>query len=411
LEATRSYEQPSQVAVFGQFANFGGAAIEFDVSLSFNGDVRSVKSVRIPARTAATPEAPAAPGQAGVVFEADLPGSGVIELRQQTADALAADNAGWVVLPAPRSARVLLVTEGNAPLEMALESVALEGLDVVSPAEIAGLTAAQLQARYPADITVLDRATAPPVPGMHYLVFGAPPPLEGLVSQGPGGEATVLEWQSRHPVLANVDLSELYLQEHERLELPSGAVVLAEGPESPLLALVYAGGSRYLLAPFDVLETNWPFDTGWIMFVVNAVQFLSSDELDLRTVLHAGDPLEVRLRPGVESAEVVLPDGTRETIDLDANGRLYYAPLSQLGVYEVRDAGADEAKRYAVNLLDEEESDLEPETDLQLAGGDVPDLSRSGASRPNRHFWPYLALSGMAFLMVEWYVYNRKVQI
>jgi hypothetical protein len=65
-------------------------------------------------------------------------------------------------------------------------------------------------------------------------------------------------------------------------------------------------------------------------------------------------------------------------------------------------------RRFAVNLLDSSESDLVPRPaidigDAQVAPGEVH-------SRP-RDIWQWIALAALLLLLLEWYVYNRRVYI
>ena len=70
-----------------------------------------------------------------------------------------------------------------------------------------------------------------------------------------------------------------------------------------------------------------------------------------------------------------------------------------------RDGGQ---RRFAVNLLDADESNVEPRPTVQIGAESV----HAGQTRHQpRELWKYAVLAGLAFLMLEWYVYNRKVQI
>ena len=63
----------------------------------------------------------------------------------------------------------------------------------------------------------------------------------------------------------------------------------------------------------------------------------------------------------------------------------------------------------ASNLLDPFESDITPEESVALASEIVSAASQreSGIER----YWRYLLLLALAIIMLEWYIYNRKVYV
>jgi hypothetical protein len=89
-------------------------------------------------------------------------------------------------------------------------------------------------------------------------------------------------------------------------------------------------------------------------------------------------------------------------------------------VYEVRWSGTpgptdvtdgDKALRvFTSNLSDAEESDVAAAEDVSLATKVVAaSQERVGAS--DQRMWPWLVLAALLVIMLEWFVYNRKVHI
>jgi hypothetical protein len=62
---------------------------------------------------------------------------------------------------------------------------------------------------------------------------------------------------------------------------------------------------------------------------------------------------------------------------------------------------------FAVNLLDADESDIAPVSQLEIGADAI--ASSEGVQRMNRPIWPWLLAAGLAILMLEWIVYNRRV--
>jgi len=78
-------------------------------------------------------------------------------------------------------------------------------------------------------------------------------------------------------------------------------------------------------------------------------------------------------------------------------------------VYAV--ATPDQAPRfYAVNLLDPQESWIEPREKIELADAVVA-AEKEGVQRANMPLWPLLALVALVLVCVEWLAYNLKVRI
>jgi hypothetical protein len=65
----------------------------------------------------------------------------------------------------------------------------------------------------------------------------------------------------------------------------------------------------------------------------------------------------------------------------------------------------------AVNLLDPTESDLRAAASLELASRSVAAVASGAGVNDRRSLWPWLLLACLAILMVEWWIYNRKVMI
>ena len=82
-----------------------------------------------------------------------------------------------------------------------------------------------------------------------------------------------------------------------------------------------------------------------------------------------------------------------------------YEQTERLGIYQVQWSGATQ-QRFAVNLLDAGESNLEPRPAFRV--GDVRVVAGQTPRQP-RDLWKYVALAAFALLLVEWYFYNRRI--
>jgi hypothetical protein len=77
-----------------------------------------------------------------------------------------------------------------------------------------------------------------------------------------------------------------------------------------------------------------------------------------------------------------------------------------LGVYEA--TWADQTRKFAVNLFDVNESHIEPRPAVKI--GEVQIAAGQSRKQP-RELWRWVVLCGLLFLLLEWWIYNRRVHV
>jgi len=410
MNARRSYEQPEQVEIFASLANYGAEPATRDVQLAVDGNVQAIRSVTIPAGQAGGGEVPFKPGQTAVNFSLSHREAGVLEVRQLGADALPGDDAAWSILEPPKRLSVLLVTQGNPVLESALRACPLARLDPCTPAGFDALDPAAFAAQQRYDVIVLDNHVPARTPQCRYLVFGPPP--NGIDVNGPQelDNQVMVDWRSQHPVLQYVNLTNFFALKGRKLELPRDAEVLAEFNESPALALVRRQGSTYLLAGFDILQSNWPFEPSFVLFCYNALSFLGAQAgSGGRHELAVGEPIAIESVPAETVLTLTRPDSTKTELKPDPGGTVRFPGTQRVGVYAVQTPGQP-GHRYAVNLLDAEESRIEPQDQIKFSSVAVA-AQEQMVQRANVPLWPPLVLAALMLVCLEWLAYNLKVRI
>ena len=65
-------------------------------------------------------------------------------------------------------------------------------------------------------------------------------------------------------------------------------------------------------------------------------------------------------------------------------------------------------RSFAVNLLDSEESNLEPRNIIHIGAEEI--VSGKERQQP-REIWKWLVLVAFCLLLTEWYIYNRRVYV
>jgi len=414
MQARRSYENPEEVNVFATLANYGAAPVTCDVQLSINDDVPAVRSVTVPPRKTDESSQAFQPGKLAVDFSLSYAEAGVLEVRKlqdsNEPDCLICDDAAWAILSPPKKLSVLLVTKGNKVLESALQACPLANLELKSTSQFDTIDQNDLSVEQRYDMIVLDNCVPAVLPKCRYLVFGRPPDGIDVSSPEELENQVIVDWRTKHPVLKYVDLTNLYVAKCHRMILPRDAEVLAEFNETPALALVRRNGSEFLLAGFDVLQSNWPFEPGFVLFCYNATGFLGmqfggGQEMNLKV----GEPIVVEGLDGQSTAQIDGPDFSGTEIRSSASGSLRFPGTGRAGTYRLS-IGEQPARFFAVNMLDPKESNIEPQREIVLSGQPVQ-AEESDLSRANLPMWPFLIGLALVLVCLEWIIYNHKVRI
>src|SRR5262249_3520505 len=181
-------------------------------------------------------------------------------------------------------------------------------------------------------------------------------------------------WRGRHPVLRYlVALHELGIAEAFRLkDLPPPPYLMEGENKTALMVTLRRDVFTDLVMAFAILNdkgewnTNWPLQPSFPLFLRNVLFTLGnvSDGTSEETV----QPGQVKtLRPDVTVGEVMVrnPEGKTQTLTRGTRPDFSYGETDQVGVYQVGWEGAWQ-RNFAVNLLDPEESNIEPRSVVSI---------------------------------------------
>lgn len=410
MQARRSYENPQEVSVFATIANYSSEQVTGDIQLSINGNVRAVRSVTIEPMAGETESEAPRPGRVSVDFTLSQPAEAVIEIRQLQPDFLPGDDAAWAIIPPPKQLSVLLVTRGNTVLKSALQACPLASLDVQSPDQFDSTDDSTATTQTGYDVIVLDNYMPSELARGRYLIFGAVPDGIDVSVTGELKNQIIADWRPRHPVLQYVNLNNLFAAKCSEMSVPRDAQVLAEFNEGPAIVLLRRKGSVFLLAGFDILDTNWPFEPGFVLFCYNATAFLGTQAgQDQKTELRVGDPIIIDGLTPDTVATISGPGFPEKDIVATASGSIRFPSIETVGVYSVNIPGR-RPRLFAANLLDSKESNIRPRREIVLSGEPVK-AQDSPASRGNIPLWPFLVLFALVIAFLEWLIYNSKVRL
>jgi hypothetical protein len=430
FDVKRIWDRPGMLSVFVQVANFGPDPIQSDVSISLNGKLLpgagAVREVSLGPGQAFQDGRPAErdggsadqdlPPAQNVLFEFFHDSGGVIEVRLHRADALATDNVVVAPIDPPRQVRVLAVTD-RWPVELYLtrfmKELEIEDFQLMKPDafEQAPDDALIAEGRSAFDLVIFDRHDTDRLPPGNYVSFGCLPKIEG-VSAGDDIEGEPLIYgREDHPLIRYVNYDGLYVARWRRLELPPHAVTLIEGSDSVVMAMLTDPGHRYVITAFDLLESNFLNEVAFPIFMQNAIGYLAGGGMIAdRRLVQPGETISIALPPGAQEVRIRRPNGHIDEPPVPRGSFVNYARTQDVGVYEVSfDDDRAGPELYAANLLDAVESNIAPADKFRVGSEAVESIERD--AKVNEPLWPYLAAAAILILLLEWWIYNRRIMI
>ena len=422
LRTQRNYEQPESLDIFLTVRNFGSGPAETDVSVFVDGTLRSVQPVKLSARPAAeaatsqptTREARSDDTSArSLSFGLMLDRAAVVEAKLSRADALAADNAAYAVVPPPRRQRVLVVTEGRYPfLHDVIAGLPLLEYPFVTPAgyEAGNGGPYAVDGKSTFDVVIFDKYVPDKLPSGNYMFLGAIPKLKEIEVSGKLEKHALIWWDETNPVLRHVSLDYVYVGESQTVKVPRQAEVMVEGPQGPVLFRYAADGRQYLVLTFPIERSTWVSKLSFPVFVYNAIRYLGGGDAEAeRGPVRPGETLRVPIPPGTDKLRLLRPDDSRATLVPDASGVAYYGGTERVGVYRAEN-GVPGFDRFAVNLEDDWESDVAPPSSpLKVGAAPVVELAAIKTATPE--VWRWFIGAALALMLIEWWVYNRRVML
>ncbi len=113
------------------------------------------------------------------------------------------------------------------------------------------------------------------------------------------------------------------------------------------------------------------------------------------------------LRPDVPIAKMMVeppPPGPAEVVLRSPQGDFSYKDTERVGVYRAQWDGGE--RSFAVNLLDPEESNLQPRDEVTIGSA----VLKGGATRGQvRDTWKWGAAAALGLLLLEWSLYYRRI--
>lgn len=304
------------------------------------------------------------------------------------------------------------------------------------------------------DLLVFDRvavasdAGIAAIPSLHLGATVRTAALDVQVIPATSGRTSMLTWNRQDALMRFVTPEDVTVSTATSLSIAPGTasrdiVSLIDGQSGPLVvaSAAVAGGNppagtqpgrtgriRRVATSFPISDSTWPPDVSFVVFMSNVIETLTGSAAARTGIAIAtGEPLLADLPAGrSRPVDLLAPAPDSRVIEsttlAEASTLASFAPVSRVGIYEVRDRGAAALLQDApaflampVSLLNAAETDLLPGDDASpdaAASGTTPDAAKLAGPtvREPRELWDKLLLALVALLALEWLVYGLKAR-
>ena len=319
---------------------------------------------------------------------------------QNFLDSLPLDNTAFAVFQASNSRRVLLVSKGNLFLEQLLAS--LPGIQPFRALPAADGTV-QIP-NDPFDLYIFDGIVPPELPNANLLFIN---PSSNPFFEVGGAYNEFKNMQVTEHALTNfVDWSNVHILQAKLVETPAWAETLIASDAGPLVFAGETKGQRIAALAFDLKESDLPLQIAYPILFSNLINYLAPPSaFDATQSLTPGESLSILPQSNVDRIVVASPSNQAYTLPLD---QPTFTQTDELGYYAVNFISGDSnrVEYFAVNLFDENESNIQPRESIQVGRSTVtPTVAQQIGQR---ELWTWLAALALLVLMIEWQVFHRK---
>jgi hypothetical protein len=224
-----------------------------------------------------------------------------------------------------------------------------------------------------------------------------------VVSKGMIDTPKIVSWENNHPLFRFIDMSDINISGSDDVFLPDGAKTLVQGDKSPLMFIYEKKNFRGVYILFDLFKSDWQLLPSFPIFMANCVDYFSrQSEVSGIENHHTGETLTLDFVTPGQKIEVKNPVKTGKE-SVASTGEIPSLTLEYVGIYKVK--AGDAERIYPANLLNSRESDITPDTPVEIKQL----KSKEGKTFPLiREIWKELAMAALLFLLLEWYIFNRR---
>jgi len=326
--------------------------------------------------------------------------TGIAKVLLEIDDDFSIDNHAFLSLNASKDIWVLLVSKGNYFLEKLLE--AYPNFKVNSVNEIIASSWYEQTARH--DIVIVDRMDFPKTDKGNFLLIDSYSPSVPIVKTGQVRMLKNLDWDRKNPLMANVNLAGLIVEQATKLQADKRLQPVIESTQTGMMYTYEEGGLRAVVVGFDFTQSDLPLKVAFPVMMSNIINWLNPHKLEFSILqTRAGDPFDIYLNPNTETFYTRAPQEKWEKHRATVNP-YKYTHTQKVGIYSISEN--DKQRYFTVNLADESESNITRASIDQLPI--EPDGSSISEEISVQHpLWTIFLLIGCAVMMIEWYLWLK----
>jgi hypothetical protein len=228
-----------------------------------------------------------------------------------------------------------------------------------------------------------------------------PPDAAGLWrTTGHHERPEITSVERSHPVNNFLSYGDLHVENVASRETASWLKPIVSAGNDPLIWAGDDGRRRIVMIGFDLGRSDLPLKVEFPILLANAISWLAGrDSPAAERAVRTGHPATIRT--AAPSASVTTPGGdTREVAARD--GSVVFADTLRAGTYEVKSG-----QPFAASLLSEAESNTTPRDSIRTRAGEATGQMETFHSE--REAWRWIALFALGVLMIEWWIYQRRI--
>jgi hypothetical protein len=322
--------------------------------------------------------------------------NGIARATLEIDDDFTVDNQAYLSLNAAKEIWVLLVSKGNHFLEKLL--AAYPNFRVNSVKEIIPTSWPEQTARH--DIVIIDRMDFPETARGNFLLIDSYSPSIPLVKTGRVRLPEILTWNRKSPLMADVDLSGLIVEESAQLQTDRQLQPVIDSARTGLMYAFEENGLRAVLLGFDFTRSDLPLKVAFPVMMSNIFNWLNPHKLEFSILqTPAGEAFDIYFNPQTDIIYTRAPFEKWDKHPVKMNP-FKYENTGRVGIYTVAENGKE--RYFTVNLADESESDINS-VSLERRPDQTELPSGSEEFAAQQPLWMLFIIMGCALLMIEWY--------
>lgn len=347
-----------------------------------------------------------------------------VEIRIENEDVYMLDNVAYGSIEPPRKINALVVTSENNFLKLAMGTERIKKLanvDFQRPSFLQDKAYLEATALGDYDMIIFDRCSPEKLPDCNTLFFGSLPPGEDWSAEPKQFPTIIIDTLVTHPLMNAVQMGNVTIVEGTPLTGPKGSISLMDASYGSVLGLSTRAGFEDVVVGFTLLElddegetvinSDWPNKLSFPLFMQNALTWLGgASKFSASGGSTPGELITFRTHVPTQSVSVENPRGRSMQLKPRKDNTFVYAAADATGVYSVSNNETKVLDQLlSVNLLDTRESNLTVRDELNIGYEEIAQTVKSVPAR--QEYWTWVILVALLILLLEWYIYNRRVFI